>query len=122
MRPCHDWILCRTRWRPRYARLLTYLHSRTFLTGRSFTVSDLVLVPERLLDELTRSNKNIGGAVTYDTFLKPTIRLVRSGTFSAFRQLKLDEGSSSLGQVKVPVVLPKPEYVTWFSNRVVQEL
>ncbi|KAF8552837.1 hypothetical protein OG21DRAFT_1442896 [Imleria badia] len=85
-------------------------------------VSDLALVPERLLDELTRSNKNVVWAITYDSFRKPTVRLVRSGTFSDFRQLKLDEGSNNLGQVKVPVVLPKAAYVTWLSDRVVQEL
>ena len=65
---------------------------------------------------------NVVWAITYDSFRKPTIRLVRSRTFSAFRQLKLDEGINSLGQIKVPVVLPKPAYVEWFSNRVVREL
>ncbi|KAF8553870.1 hypothetical protein OG21DRAFT_1441256 [Imleria badia] len=83
-------------------------------------VSDLA--PERVLDELIRSNKNIAWALAREVFRKPTIRLVRSGTFSDFRQLKLDEGSNNLGQVKVPVVLPKAAYVTWFSNRVVQEM
>ncbi|KAF8423146.1 GH3 auxin-responsive promoter [Boletus edulis BED1] len=56
-----------------------------------------------------------------DTIRKPTIRLLRSGTFSNFLQMKLDEGSRNNGQVKVPVVLPKAAYVTWFENRVVQE-
>ncbi|KAF8546918.1 hypothetical protein OG21DRAFT_1425882 [Imleria badia] len=85
-------------------------------------VSDLALAPERVLDELIRSNGNIAWALERDMFRKPTVRLVRSGTFSDFRQLKLDEGSNNLGQVKVPVVLPKAAYVTWFSNQVVQEL
>ncbi|KAF8551960.1 hypothetical protein OG21DRAFT_1537748 [Imleria badia] len=85
-------------------------------------VSDLALAPERMLDELTRLNKNIVRALELDMFRKPTVRLVRSGTFSDFRQLKLDEGSNNLGQVKVPVALPNAAYVTWFSNRVVQEL
>lgn len=85
-------------------------------------VSDLALMPQRFLDELTRSNPNAAWAVAYDAFRKPTVRLVPSGTFSAFRQLKLDEGINSLGQIKVPVVLPKPAYVEWFSNRVVREL
>ncbi|KAF8552840.1 hypothetical protein OG21DRAFT_1465098 [Imleria badia] len=85
-------------------------------------VSDLTLAPERLLDELARSNENIAWAVAHDVFRKPSVRLVRPGTFSAFRQLKLDEGSNNLGQLKVPVVLPKAAYVTWFSSWVVQEL
>ncbi|KAF8556458.1 hypothetical protein OG21DRAFT_1409009 [Imleria badia] len=85
-------------------------------------VSDLPLVPEHVLDELKRSNKNIASALVRNTFRKPTIRLVRAGMFSAFRQLKLDEGSNNLGQIKVPVVLPKAAYVTWFSDRAMQEL
>ena len=75
-----------------------------------------------MLDELLRSNKNLAWTFENELLRKPTIRLVRPGTFSDFRQLKLDEGSNNLGQVKVPVVLPKAEYVTWFSNRVVDEL
>ena len=58
-----------------------------------------------------------------DLLRKPTIQLVRPGTFSDFLQLKVDEcNHSNLGQVKVPVVLPKAEHVTWFWDRVVQEL
>ncbi|KAF8127200.1 GH3 auxin-responsive promoter-domain-containing protein [Boletus edulis] len=85
--------------------------------------SDLALAPalERLLDELSRSNNNVVWALGHDVFCKPTIRIVRSGTFSDFLQLKLDEGSKNTGQIKVPVVLPKAAYVTWFTNRVVQE-
>jgi len=75
-----------------------------------------------VLDELLRTNENIAWGVANDVLGKPTIRLVRPGTFSDFLQLKLDEGSNGLGQIKVPVVLPKAAYVTWFSNRVVQEL
>jgi hypothetical protein len=75
-----------------------------------------------VLDELVRSNDNVAWAIARDVFRKPTIRLVRPGTFSGFLQLKLDEGSKGLGQIKVPVVLPKAAYVTWFSAQVVQEL
>ncbi|KAI9458996.1 GH3 auxin-responsive promoter, partial [Boletus coccyginus] len=85
-------------------------------------IPDLALAPERVLDELLRSNKNLAWTFENELFRKPTIWLVRPGTFSDFRQLKLDEGSNNLGQIKVPVVLPKAEYVTWFSNRVVDEL
>ncbi|KAF8127985.1 GH3 auxin-responsive promoter [Boletus edulis] len=85
-------------------------------------VSELSRAPERLLDELSRLNSKITYEVAIrDAIRKPTIRLLRSGTFSDFLQLKLDEGSRNNGQVKVPVVLPKAEYVTWFANRVVQE-
>ncbi|KAG6372006.1 GH3 auxin-responsive promoter [Boletus reticuloceps] len=83
--------------------------------------SDLALAPERLLDELSRSNNNVVWALGHDVFCKPTIWIVRSGTFSDFLQLKLDEGNKNTGQIKVPVILPKAAYVTWFANRVVQE-
>ncbi|KAI9573260.1 GH3 auxin-responsive promoter [Boletus coccyginus] len=93
-----------------------------FVELASDQVPDLALAPERVLDELLRTNENIAWGVTNDVLGKPTIRLVRPGTFSDFRQLKLDEGANSLGQIKVPVSLPKAAYVTWFSNRVVREL
>jgi hypothetical protein len=105
-----------------FPRIRSLAHETRFPLDIGLPVSDLALAPERVLDELIRSNKNIAWALARDVFRKPTIRLVRSGTFSDFRQLKLDEGSNNLGQVKVPVVLPKAAYVTWFSNRVVQEL
>lgn len=79
-------------------------------------------VVDRILETLSQSNACIRWALDHQSFGKPIIRLVRPGTFSDFRQLKLDEGSKNVGQVKVPVVLPKAAYVTWFSNRVVHEL
>jgi len=91
------------------------------LTGDE--VSDLVFsAPDRVLDALSQLNRHVSSALATEQFRKPTIRLVRPGTFSDFLQLKLDEGSGNIGQIKVPVVLPKAEYVTWFSNRVVHEL
>ncbi|KAI9461091.1 GH3 auxin-responsive promoter [Boletus coccyginus] len=93
-----------------------------FVELASELVPELALAPERVLDELLRSNKNISWALAHELFRKPTIRLVRPGTFSDFRQMKLEEGSNNLGQVKVPVVLPKAAYVTWFSNRVMEEV
>ena len=88
----------------------------------SCIVSDSMLTGERILDVLSRSNKNIITAFARGALGKPTIWTVERGTFSKFRQLKLDEGVQSLGQVKVPVVLPKAEYVAWFVNQVVKEL
>lgn len=123
--PCHDRILCRARRRPRYdfpSISSSYASRSRNHVSLCPQVSDLALATEHVLDELTRSTTNIAWALAHELFRKPTIRLVRSGTFSDFRQLKLDEGSNNLGQVKVPVVLPKAAYVTWFSDRVVQEL
>ena len=89
----------------------------------SSIVSDSMLTGERVLDVLSRSNEKITRAFTHGLLGKPTIRIVERGTFSKFRQLKLDEGAAqSLGQVKVPVVLPKAAYVAWFANQVVKEL
>ena len=80
------------------------------------------LAGERLLDALSRSNENVVYTFAQGSLGKPTVWIVKRGTFSAFRQLKLDEGSNNIGQVKVPVVLPKPSQVTWFLDRVVKEL
>ncbi|KAF8433863.1 GH3 auxin-responsive promoter-domain-containing protein [Boletus edulis BED1] len=105
-------------WLPRIHSLF---HETHFPLDIGTPASDLALAPERLLDELSRSNNNVVWALGHDVFCKPTIRIVRSGTFSDFLQLKLDEGSKNTGQIKVPVVLSKAAYVTWFANRVVQE-
>ena len=105
-----------------YGFLLSLMKRRLLLFGRPLPVSDLDLTPDRVFDELLRSNANIAWTLEHGKVGKPTIRLVRSGTFSDFLQLKLDEGSNNLGQIKVPAVLPKAEYVAWFSERVVQEL
>ena len=88
----------------------------------SSVVSDSIFTGECVLDVLSRSNENITRAFARGVLGKPTIRIVECGTFSKFRQLKLDEGVQSLGQVKVPVVLPKAAYVTWFVNQVVKDL
>lgn len=85
-------------------------------------VSETALAAERILNALSGSNENIRYAYAAGSVGKPTIRIVRPGTFSDFRQLKIDESGHSLGQVKVPVVLPKATYVSWISSRVVKEL
>ncbi|KAI9573262.1 GH3 auxin-responsive promoter [Boletus coccyginus] len=85
-----------------------------FVELASDQVPDLALAPERMLDQLSRTNQNVAFCLANDFFGKPTIRLVRPGTFSDFRQLKLDEGCDSLGQIKVPVALPKAAWF-WFS-------
>ena len=105
-----------------FPRICSYAHDARFPLDPASVVSNVELAPERVLNELTRSNGNIAWAFERNKFRKPTFRLVRSGTFSEFRQLKLDKGSNNLGQVKVPTVLPRATYVAWFSNRVVQEL
>ncbi|KAG6373525.1 GH3 auxin-responsive promoter [Boletus reticuloceps] len=94
----------------------------TFPTGYQPPVSDLALAPTCLLDGLLQSNEEIASALARDLFRKPTIRVVRESTFSDFLQLKLDEGSNNTGQIKVPVILPKPAYVMWFANQVVREV
>ncbi|KAG9312552.1 GH3 auxin-responsive promoter [Chiua virens] len=85
-------------------------------------IPDLARAPQDILDALSDSNKNVTWALDHEVLGKPTIRVVRTGTFGAFRQMKLDEGGRGVGQVKVPVVLPKPAYVAWFSDRVVWEV
>ena len=85
-------------------------------------VCNASLAGERLLDALSRYNENVAYTFAQGSLGKPTVWIVKRGTFSAFRQLKLDEGSNNIGQVKVPVVLPKPAQVAWFLDRVVKEL
>lgn len=95
---------------------------RSLVHDRCFPLPDLALALDHVFDDLVRSNEALAWELELGRFRKPILRVVRPGTFSEFLQLKLDEGSRNVGQVKVPVALPKPEYVTWFSEWVVHEL
>lgn len=53
---------------------------------------------------------------------KPTVRLVKKGTFTEYRRQKCDKTSISMGQVKVPIVLSNETFKEWFLRRVVMGL
>ena len=51
----------------------------------------------------------------------PSVRLLRPGTFAAFRQWKAERMSIGPGQVKVPVILADEASRKWILERVVGE-
>lgn len=53
---------------------------------------------------------------------KPTVRLVKKGTFTEYRRQKCEKTSISMGQVKVPIVLSNETFKEWFLRRVVMGL
>lgn len=64
----------------------------------------------------------------FQTYLKdtrvrlPTVRIVRSGTFSEYRQWRAEKVNVGPGQLKVPVVLVDETSKEWILERVVGEL
>ncbi|KIJ62990.1 hypothetical protein HYDPIDRAFT_93334 [Hydnomerulius pinastri MD-312] len=79
------------------------------------------LASQKLVDALIEFTPKIRGSMNLGKIRKPTVRIVGAGTFREFRHWKLEKGATSLGQIKVPVVLTDPASVEWLSNKVVRE-
>ncbi|KIJ62989.1 hypothetical protein HYDPIDRAFT_93492, partial [Hydnomerulius pinastri MD-312] len=80
------------------------------------------LAPQLLLEALVESVTDLKFSLERGKIRKPSINIVAPGTFSEFRQRRLDKGSTSLGQIKVPVVLTDRASVAWILEKVVREL
>lgn len=63
-------------------------------------------------------------ALAYGEMRLPTVRVVKAGTFAAYRQLRGERAGVAAGQIKVPVVFSvvQPDLQAWISERVVREL
>lgn len=53
---------------------------------------------------------------------KPTVRLVKKGTFTEYRRQKCENTNVSMAQVKVPIVLSDPSFREWLLQKVTMEL
>ena len=53
---------------------------------------------------------------------QPTIRIVKPGTFSEYRQWRGERLNTGIGQIKVPVVMVDLASIEWMEERVVKEL
>ncbi|KIJ62987.1 hypothetical protein HYDPIDRAFT_135502 [Hydnomerulius pinastri MD-312] len=80
------------------------------------------LAPQLLLEALIEYVTNLTFSLEMGRIRKPSINIVAPGTFAEFRQRRLDKGSTSLGQIKVPVVLTDRASVAWILEKVVREL
>ena len=53
---------------------------------------------------------------------QPTIRIVKPGTFSDYRQWRGELLNTGVGQIKVPAIMIDPASIEWLEERVVKEL
>jgi len=78
--------------------------------------------PARLLAEFVRLDEWFGLALNSKRLKPPTIRILKTGTFTEYRRWRLDMNKSGPGQVKVPVVLWDNTAREWIFQRVEREL
>jgi len=73
-------------------------------------------------DELRRINDNVDVCLSSKTIGEPTIRILKPGTFSEYRQWRLGIAKTAPGQTKVPVFVTDEATKEWLEERVVHEL
>ncbi|KAF8134278.1 GH3 auxin-responsive promoter-domain-containing protein [Boletus edulis] len=79
-------------------------------------------VPRKLFDALVANHNGLQPVLELGRMRLPTVRIVKTGTFSEYRQWKGERMNVGFGQIKVPLVLLDPAVREWISERVVQEL
>ncbi|KAH7884909.1 GH3 auxin-responsive promoter [Phlebopus sp. FC_14] len=80
------------------------------------------LASQLMLETLIETVPDLILSLDRGKFRKPSINIVQPGTFREFRQRKLETGGSSLGQIKIPVVLTDEASIEWILTKVVKEL
>jgi len=78
--------------------------------------------PALLLAEFVRLNEAFRSALDSKRMKPPTIRILKTGTFTEYRRWKMDMNKSGPGQVKVPVVMWDNTAREWIFQRVEREL
>ncbi|KAG2367157.1 GH3 auxin-responsive promoter [Suillus spraguei] len=84
--------------------------------------SDAKMGTQQTFEDLMAANNEFRNAFWQGRARKPTIRLLKKGTFAEYRKQKCDNANISISQVKVPVVLSDLKFREWFLERVVVEL
>ncbi|KAH7903871.1 GH3 auxin-responsive promoter, partial [Hygrophoropsis aurantiaca] len=73
-------------------------------------------------DELRRINHNVNLDFTNRAIGEPTIRILKPGTFSEYRQWRVGIARTAAGQIKVPVFVTDQATKEWLRERVMHEL
>ncbi|KAH7911270.1 GH3 auxin-responsive promoter-domain-containing protein [Hygrophoropsis aurantiaca] len=73
-------------------------------------------------DELRRINENVDLRLSDRTIGDPTIRILRPGTFSEYRQWRIGITKTAAGQTKVPVFVTDEATKEWLKEKVIHEL
>ncbi|KAH7909123.1 GH3 auxin-responsive promoter [Hygrophoropsis aurantiaca] len=80
------------------------------------------LVLHEVRDELRRINDNVDLNLSNKTIGEPTIRILKPGTFSEYRQWRVGIARTAAGQTKVPVFVTDDVTKEWLKERVIHEL
>ena len=80
------------------------------------------LAPQQLFDALVATDIAHQRALQPEQIRLPTIRIVKAGTFSAYRLWRAEMLNMSSGQAKISLVLMDPAAQAWILDMVVQEL
>ncbi|KAG1795470.1 GH3 auxin-responsive promoter [Suillus plorans] len=83
---------------------------------------DARMAIQQTFEDLMAANDEFRTAFWQGRARKPTIRLLKKGTFTEYRREKCDKTNISISQVKVPVVLSDQKFREWFLERVRIEL
>lgn len=78
--------------------------------------------PAQVLANLGTSNPNVLHGIGRQAMGRPTVRIVRPGTFCDFRRRKTEAAGGSAGQAKVPVVMWDAASQEWMFERVEREV
>ncbi|KAH7905593.1 GH3 auxin-responsive promoter [Hygrophoropsis aurantiaca] len=73
-------------------------------------------------DELRRINHNVNLHFGNKAIGEPTIRILKPGSFSEYRQWRVGIAGTAAGQTKVPVFVIDEETKEWLEERVMREL
>ncbi|KAH7907353.1 GH3 auxin-responsive promoter [Hygrophoropsis aurantiaca] len=73
-------------------------------------------------DELRRINENVDLRLSDETIGEPTIRILKPGSFSEYRQWRIGIARTAAGQTKVPVFVTDEATKEWLKERVMHEL
>ncbi|KAH7927991.1 hypothetical protein BV22DRAFT_1005817, partial [Leucogyrophana mollusca] len=77
---------------------------------------------QKVTDHLRLAGYVLQNLIDQGVIGRPTIRILKPGTFAEFRQRKVELTNSGAGQIKVPVVLSDEPTQKWLLERVVEEL
>ncbi|KAG2064565.1 hypothetical protein BDR04DRAFT_1084243 [Suillus decipiens] len=83
---------------------------------------DAKMATEQTFEDLMLKNNEFSAAFWQGRARKPTIRLMKKGTFREYRKQKCEKTNISTGQVKVPIVLHDATFKEWLLQKVIMEL
>ncbi|KAF8647396.1 hypothetical protein AX16_006738 [Volvariella volvacea WC 439] len=105
------------RSQPRSYGLLVELAPSSAASTRASSHDAIEVLDKQLKQDVDYLRQRDGGVIG-----QPTIRVLSTGTFKAFRDWKIEMNIIGSGQIKVPTVVHDPKTTSWFLERVIGEI